>query len=266
MSTTDQNISIPTAGQSDWDTDLNANFTIMSRGFHALMVAGDDINTGNIVTVTSDGFARLFDPQSFDNQPQAFAYKAVNSGEEDTFLLRGIVRSLSVLSPAVPGERMFGAADGTGFAVGSYSASNRPIGTAIQEDGLYFSPGDEYLPETLVRSAIATDIIRGPANLVNFDLDGGRGGFVRQLITIGASADLVEIALYANSARSELLFQTVSGGISVVGSFIDQAGFPFYNSEVSTINGLIYGTLELKSLAAVASDTIGLSVVFERNR
>lgn len=266
MSTPDQNISLPTAGQSDWDTDLNANMTIMARGYHALLQAGDDVSTGAIVTVTSDGFARLYDPQSFDNQPHAFAYKAVNSGEEDTFLLRGIVRSLGITSPAVPGERMFGAADGTGFAVGSYSGANRPIGTGIQEDGLYFSPGDEFFPETLVRSAIATDIIRGPANLVNFTLDGGRGGFVRQFITIGDSADLVELALYANSARTEALFLTTSGGVSVVGSFIDQAGFPFYNSEVSTINGLIYGTVQLMSLSNVASDTIGLSVVFERYR
>lgn len=263
MSTEDQNFSIPTAGQSDWDTDLNSNFTILGRGYHVLGSAGEDINTGQIVTVGSDGFFRLFDPNSYSNQPHAFAYKAVSSGEQDTFLLRGMVRSLGVLTPAVPGFTIFGDAANPGTIATSYSGANRPVGFGTQEDGLFFDPGRQILPETLVRT-VEIDAVTGSSHLFSFDP--GLAGFNRQLIMIGDSADLVTVQLWTNSSRDSRLYETVSGGVSVVGSFLDQAGFPFWNTDASTISGLIYGTLEVMSDADVGSDTIFVIGVFERFR
>lgn len=263
MSTLDQNLTTPSQGQADWDSDLNGNFTIIARGFHKLYQAGTSINTGTIVTVSSDGFARPYDPNSLSNRPHAFAYKAVSSGEQDTFLLHGIVRSLDVLTPAIPGQPIFGAGAGDGTIASSYSGADRPAGYGVEEDGIYFKPGEALFPETITQS---TQIAAVTGSLHYFTMDGGRGGFVRQIVMAGSSADLVELQFHANSARSTLLFETLSGGVSVVGSFIDQAGLPFWNTDVSTINGLVYGTLQVLSAAAVGSDTVDISVVFERFR
>lgn len=263
MSTVDQNFTLPSQGQADWDSDLNGDFTILARGFHRLATAGVAINTGQIVSVTSDGYARLYDPNSLDSRPQLFAYKAVASGEQTTFLLRGIVRSLDVLTPAIIGEPVFGSAASPGTIASSYSGADRPCGLGVYEDGIYFDPGKAFLPEVLTRS-VSINAVTGSSHF--FTMDAGRGGSVRQLVAIGASADLVSITLWTNSARSTKLYETFSGGISVVGSYIDQAGFPYWNTDASTINGLIYGTLSIVSAAAVGSDTIGLSCMFERFR
>ena len=263
MSTTDQNFTTPSAGQADWDTDLNANFTIVARGFHKLLTAGTAINTGTIVDVLSSGFALPYDPNSLASRPRAFAYKAVASGEQDTFLLRGLVRSLGITSAAVPGLPFFGAAGGTGYVVSSYSGADRPAGIGVEEDGIYFAPGEALFPETITRSVQVT-AVTGSTHY--FTMDGGRGGFVRRINCTGASADLTEVKLHANSARSDLLYETVSGGVSVVGSFIDQAGLPYYNSDTSTLSGLIYGSVQVLSASAVGSDTIDVSLIFERFR
>ncbi len=261
MSTEDQNFSLPSAGQSDWDTDLNGNFTIIGRGYHVLGQAGSDVATGVAVTVDSGGFFRPFDPNSTAILPHGFAYKAVDSGEQDTFLLSGIVRSIAINSPVVPGEAVFASANGSGYLVGSYSGASRPLGFGTEEDGLFFSPGREIFPETLTRS-VSVAAVTGSLHL--FTMDGGRGGFMRQLIMEGASGDLVELQLWSNSARTAALYETFSGGVTTIGSFLDQAGFPYFNTDASTINGLIYGTLQVMSAASVGSDTVGVQCVFER--
>jgi len=263
MSTTDQNFTLPSAGQADWDSDLNGNFTIVARGFHKLLTAGHNVVTGTIVTVRSDGYAFMLDPNSLYNKPHAFAYKAVNSGEQDTFLLMGLVRSVGVLSGAIPGQPFFSSAVSAGYVAASYSGADRPAGIGVEEDGIYFSPGAALFPETITQSSQVT-AVTGSTHY--FTMDGGRGGFFRRLNCTGASADLVEVKFHANSARSDLLYQTVSGGVSVVGSFIDQAGLPYYNSDTSTLSGLIYGSVQVLSASAVGSDTIDVSVIFERFR
>ena len=263
MSTVDQNFSTPSAGSSDWDSDLNGNFTIIARGYHKLATIGTDVITGDILTVSSDGYWRPMNPNSSSNRPHAIAYKSISSGEQDTVLLRGLVRSLGIASPAVPGEAMFVSPTTPGVLVGSYSGADKAVGYAVEEDGIYFDPGYNIFPETLTRSA-SVDAVTGSSHLISFD--GGRGGYIRQIIMIGASADLVTLQLWTNSARDSRLFETVSGGVSVVGSYLDQAGLPYWNTDATTINGLIYGTLQVMSDAAVGSDTIGMSIVFERFR
>lgn len=263
MTTTDQNFTLPTAGQADWDSDLNANFTIIGRGYHVLLSAGTDVDTGQVCWINSGSFVFPFDPNSADIKPQLYAYKAVTSGSQDTFLLQGMVYSLGINTPAVPGEDVFVSQLGSGYIVGSFSGADRPVGFGTHEGGLYFSPGRQLFPEFITRS-VEINLVTGSSHL--FTLDGGKGGFVRHLTAIGASADLVEIQLWTNSARTDPIYETISGGVNVVGSFRDQAGFPYWNTDASTISGNIYGTMQVLSAAAVGSDTIGMSVGFERFR
>jgi len=263
MSTADQNFTLPSAGQADWDSDLNGNFTIIARGYHTLGTAGEDISTGQIVTVGSDDLFRIYDPNSTANQPFALSYKAINSGEQDTFLLRGMVRSLGVFTPAIPGHVLFGSAATPGTVATSYSGANRPIGFATYEDAVFFDPGRQIFPEVIVRTE-TINAVTGSSHLFSFD--GGLSGYVRQVIMIGNSADLVTLQLWSNSSRNGPLYEVISGGVTTVGSYLDQAGLPFFNTDASTINGLMYGTLEVMSAAAVGSDTVNVSVVFERFR
>lgn len=236
---------------------------IIARGFSVLATAGADINTGQIASINSDGFALPYDPNSLDSKPHIFAYKAVSSGEQDTFLLRGIVRSLDVLTPAIIGAEVFGDAATPGNIASSYSGADRNVGFGIYEDGIYFDPGKQIFPELITRS-VSIDAVTGSSHL--FTMDGGRGGFIRQVIMEGNSADRVELQLWSNSSRAGQIFETVSGGVSAVGSFLDQAGLPYFNTDVGTLNGITYGTLQVLSAAAVGSDTVGVQVVFERFR
>lgn len=263
MTTQDQNFSLPTAGQSDWDSALNGNFTIIARGYHVLGTAGLDIETGYIVTVGSDGFYRPYDPNSLDNRPHAYSYKGINSGEQDTFLLRGMVRSLDINTlGAIPGHMVFGSLTTPGMIVASYSGADRPAGVGTYEDGFFFDPGRQLFPEVVTDSANIS-AVNGSLHL--FVMDGGRGGFIRQVIMTGDSSDLTELQLWSNSARTAPLYETISGGVNVVGSFLDQGGLPFFNTDASTVSGKIYGTLQVMSLS-VESDTVGIQVVFERFR
>lgn len=261
MSDIDQGFSLPVSGQADWDTDLNANFNIVARGYHVLGTAGTDINTGVAVTISSDGFFRPFNANSTSNRPHAYAYKAVSSGEQDKFLLRGMVRSLGVNTPVVPGLLVFGSPNSPGYAVSSYSGASQPLGIAVAEDTFFFAPGREIFPETLVRSASIAAIVDS-SHL--FTMDGGRGGFIRQVIMESSSSDLTQLFLWSNSARTGALYETFSGGVSCVGSFLDQAGLPYWNTDASTISGLVYGTLKMSSGSQVTTDTIGVQIVFER--
>lgn len=263
--TYDNNLSLPSAGQADWDTDLNANFTLLERGFTIRAMAGAVVATGAVVSQNSAGFMLAHNPVSFDLFiPQYFAYRRVNSGEEAYFLRSGIVRSLDILSPSVPGQPMFASA--SGFAVGSYSGAAFPIGVGIGDRAVYFDPGRFFqFTEKLTRTTTVT-VSTGTAQ--NFSLDIGKRGWIRQLMLQGASADLMRVRLWSNSTRaaSELLYETKSGGISVVGSFIDQAGFPYENTITSSISGLVFGQLDVQTGCVVNTDTIGVTLVAERHR
>jgi spore coat protein U-like protein len=83
---------------------------------------------------------------------------------------------------------------------------------------------------------------------------------------IGNSADHVELKFYSD-ARAALLYATVSGGVTTVGSFQDRAGWPFENTDASsTLGDLVYGTVKVLSSAAVGSDTISIQQTWDRHR
>ena len=127
-----------------------------------------------------------------------------------------------------------------------------------------FDPnGVSQFPELLVE-VNSVNAVTGSLHL--FEMDFGNAGWNRKVNMLGSSADLVELIFYANSAKTDLLFQTVSGGVTVVNSHLDQAGWPYFNTDASTISGKIYGTLEVTSAAGVGSDGIGVTLTMERYR
>jgi spore coat protein U-like protein len=192
------------------------------------------------------------------------AYTAAASGDSITALAWGIVRSLGINSPAVPGKTLFVSALTPGLIVTSYAAANRPIGVGLAGYGVLFNPNaNDRLPEQLT-SSIAIAAVTGSLHL--FSASAGRFGWNRQTVMIGNSANLVELKWYSDSARTKLLYATISGGVSVVGSFQDRAGWPWENTDASTLGDLVYGSLKVMSAAAVGSDTISVQQIWDRHR
>lgn len=263
MATDQQGLSQPSNGAADWDTDLNGNFGIIERGYRGKFVFGTNVVTGQVLWVNSGRFAFPFNPASEDALPHAFAYKSVASGEEDFALLSGIVRSLDVLSACVPGLTMYSNFSGT--LVTSYSAASRPVGIGMYQDGFYFDPARVALPE-LIASSISISAIVNSTHLFSIDL--GKRGIVRRLEVKGDSADLCIIKFHSGSARvaSELLYEVKSGGVVVQTHFIDQAMFPYRNTEASTLSGLMFGTIQCPSGTNVTTDTIVMRIFAERFR
>lgn len=259
----DQGFTTPTAGQADWDSSLNGDFSILERGYHVTEQAGMAINTGDVLWLNSGGFFFKFDPNSADIWPHAMAYTAAASGDSFRALGWGIVRSLDVHSAAVPGQPLFVSAATPGAVVGSYSGANRPIGIGLSGSGVMFRPTPSRLPERLTFTNTINAIV---GSLHTFTMDAGLWGINRTTKMIGSSADLVELKFYSDSAYNSPLYSTISGGVSVVGSFYDRALWPYENTDASTLSGLVYGTLSILSGAAVTSDTIGVQGIFERQR
>jgi hypothetical protein len=264
MATDQNNFEQPSAGAADWDSSLNGNFGILESGFRAKGQAGEDINTGDILTVGSDGFSLRFDPNSEDIKPHLLSLTALSSGDEANFVAFGSVRSLGVWGGVIPGHEVFVSVLTPGMPVSSYSGANRGVGFAHYEDGFVFQPGASHFPE-IIEDVTSIDTVNGSLHL--FQMDFGRAGWNRRVHMVGDSGDLTELKLYANSSRNDagLLFSTISGGVTVIGSHLDQAGFPYFNTDPSTYSGLIYGSIKTMS-ASVASDSIGITITMERFR
>jgi hypothetical protein len=264
--TNDNQFELQSAGQADWDGGLNANFSIAERGYHGIFRAGADVRTGHVVWINSGGYAFHFDPRSEDIRPHGFSYNAVSSGDNISLLLTGIVRSLGICSPAVPGLDLFVSAVTPGLVVTSYSAASRRIGIGAGGWGVYFNPwGQRNVEETLTR-VFSINAVVGSDHL--FSLDVGKRGWVREVKMISNSVDLASLKFHSGSTRagSERLYETLSGGLTTVGSFLDRAGWPYENTEANTLSGLIFGTVRIMSGAAVTSNDIQIRLVVDRWR
>ena len=263
--TNDNQLEIQAAGQADWDSGLNANFSILERGYHGVFQAGTSINTGYVCWINSAGYVFPFNPNSEDARPHGLAYTAASSGANISLVLAGIVRSLGVFSPAVPGLDVFVSPVTPGLILSSYSAASRRVGIGVAETGIYFNPGGFPIQETLTR-VFSINAVVGSDHL--FSLDVGKRGWVREAKMISNSANLVSLKFHSGSTRagSERLFETVSGGVTTVGSFLDRAGWPFENTETSTLSGLMFGTVRIMSGAAVTSNDLQIRLVVDRWR
>jgi len=248
----DNKLELQTSGQADWDSGLNANFTLLERGYHVSGIAGTNVSTGMALWISSGNFFVPFDPASLDIRASAYAFTAHNSGETMQALMTGIVRSLGINSPAVPGQDMF--VSPAGYLVGSYSAASRRVGIGVGGWGVYFNPFMEDTAREQITRVVTVDAVVGSQHL--FELDAGKYGWVREVNAIGSS--LVTIAFHSGSARvgSERLYETVSGGLATI---LDRAGWPYENTEVGTLSGLIFGTITVSS-----DSTVSLKMIFDR--
>lgn len=224
------------------------------------------INSGYVVWIDpAANTAKHFDPNSEAYEPAAFALTgAAGVGSLFQAVLAGYVSGYKITSAAPLGKHAFISALTPGLIVGSYGGANRPVGRVVNSLGLNFDPSArQALPERLT-SSFAIAAVTGSLHV--FSASGGRWGWNRQTVIIGNSANLVELKWYADSGHTTLLYATVSGGVTSVGSFQDRAGWPYENTDASTLGDLVYGTLKVMSAAAVGSDTISVQMSWDRHR
>lgn len=261
--TSNQNLENQVSGQADWDTGLNSNFSILDRGFHGRFTAGAAISTGSILWAASGGALFPYNPRSLGlRQPLALAYKAVNSGESDFFLLRGIVTSVGIWSGnVIPGEPVYASPSTAGFAVKSYVAAAYPAGYALRNDAIYFAPGIDQLPEKITQVQSLGPFAIGSTHHITMNV--GHRGFIRK-VEIVTSFNLWTAKFYSGSAATtaELLFESQSGGVSST-YLLDGAGFPYENTDTAS-PGMLFGKITVNS--GVGSAYFNLSLTAERLR
>lgn len=266
----DEQLESQIAGTADWDSGLNANFAIQERGNHVTIQAGMVINTGYVCWVNSGAFAFHYDPNSDDIHPHGFAWTGASSGDDVHLVVRGTIRSLDICSTVVAGVDAYVDGASPGLVVNSYSGSWPAIGWGTGAGQLYFDP---HLARPADRITQTFSIEFALESLHMFTMDMGRYGWIRETTMKTDSGDLMRLWFYSNSNRAagDLLFQTLSGGVDTTsagdfGGFYDRAGWPFENTDASTINGLIYGTVEVHSLGSVNSTDLSVTLVGERRQ
>jgi hypothetical protein len=132
----DNPFDIPTSGQADWDSGLSQDFLAIERGYHITERAGQAISSGQVLTLNSGGFFFPYNPASASIAPHAYSYTAAASGDSLTALAWGIVRSLDINSPAVPGKLAYATASGFLHT----TALGLPVGVFTSGRGVLFNP------------------------------------------------------------------------------------------------------------------------------
>jgi hypothetical protein len=250
----DNPFDIPASGQADWDSGLQQDFYAIERGYHVTERAGQAVSSGQVLWLNSGGFFFPYNPNSAATQPHAYAFTAAASGDSLTALGWGIVRSLAINSPVVPGQPAF--CNASGFL--SAATLGLAVGYGLSGRGILFNPQKpspptaSYTP-TYFPTSLAINAVVGSLHTFTFSL-GNRIGDNRRVRLNGSSAAHVELKLYGDAGMTGagLQYSTISGGVSAVNSFNDRAGWPF-----DCDSGTIYGTLMILS-GDVSSDTISV--------
>jgi hypothetical protein len=261
--TYNNNLENQVAGQADWDTSLNSNFTILDRGFHIKAAAGTAISTGAILWAASGGALFPYNSRSLSlRTPVAMAYKAVASGETDYFLSRGVVSSCGIWSGnIIPGEPVYASPSTAGFAVKSFTAAAYPAGIALRNESILFAPGMINIQEKITQVQSLGPLAIGSTHHATINI--GHRGFVRKLEAV-TSYNLWTLKFYSGSAavNSELLFESQSGGVTST-YLLDAAGFPYENTDTAS-PGLVFAKITVNS--GVGSAYFNVTVTGERFR
>lgn len=273
--TNDLDLEIQSSGQADWDTGLNANFSILETGLTFKSLAGGAINSGDIVAMTSSSYIVKYDPRSADVGPPAgWCRQSASSGANVFVTHLGIARSLGVGS-LVTGQPVYASnnASSLGLYVASYETCQHPVGLALNRNAMLIRPRPfDHQSFTLTNTFLALGI--GTGSAANFTLAvGNRGMLTRLEVVVGSHASInYKIQLWSGSSRvsSELLYETLTTSKTVSASadvasnyYLDGAGFPYKVTE--TASGFhIYGRLTIQSGHNTNSQYFGVTVETQR--
>lgn len=265
----EQGFTKPNRNAASWDSDLNANFTLIERGFVFPGVCGPvAINTGQWVTHNASGFVVPYDAKSVGMRPRGFAYQVTSPGNTGYFVRRGGVNSFSPYSGQLDlGAAFYPSVSSIGWVTSClYNAGMHRLGFTGRQ-GEYVFDAEPQKPTRV------TDIRCGFANTtLTFSfafLYAGNKGIVEFFRIRSNSANNYSVRLFSNSGRTDVIYQSVvrSGQIAInTVDFQDNAMFPYYSTDTNSVFS-IYGQIDVLSTAAttIDSDAFRIDATFLRD-
>lgn len=273
----DQGFTKPNRNAASWDSDINANFTLLERGYVVPFVVGSQsVNTGTLVNIVSAGV----------NSYGVGNYHAPNGTG-----LVGLLPDLLCLQAGSPGNLVYGLSHGAINNFGPYSGqlskgtffttsvltpgwvSNcfdlggmLTLGRVISDDIIFFNPNATTQRQfSRIVSGMA-HAASGELSTFSFHLNNlGTYGFGAYLRVLSNSCDNYRITIYANSERSTIIYDTAinSGNLGVrTRDMIDASLFVYSltGTDVTSLWGSLHGRLEVLSSAATAINSQNFSV------
>lgn len=265
----DQGFSFPSQNAADWDTDLNANFVLLQRGYVVPRIVGATaINTGFLVTLNSSGLAVAYDGRSFGlGEPFGIATQVGSPGNEADFVVWGAVSSVVTWSGQITlGAPVYASPYTPGLVVGPYTGAMVEAGRALHVNGVMFRPR---MRETQVYTTVNCGFAF-PTTTFSFAVDVGRRGIVRDLRVQAASVNNFQVTFYANSGRTDIAYQTriTSGQIAVNTIFLRDAALWPYEATDTASPFTIYGAVDVisSSVLTVVSGAFSVRAAWSQER
>lgn len=265
-----QGFAKPSQNASDWDTDLNANFTLLERGYVVPRVVGlTTINTGQVVHLNASAQLVPYDANSFDlGPPFGIATQQTSPGNTANPIVWGSVSSNAGWNfGAALGQPLYVAIGSPGLLVTSFAGAMVQAGFAVGSRDMVFRPNIRP-PER--RTFVGCGFLAGPTGTFSFALTAGRRGIVRDLTIQTVSVNNFSVTFWANSAQTEILYQTriTSGQIAVNTVRLRDAALWPYEATDTASPLTIYGRIDVTSSAVLTNNSgaVSVSLVLEQLR
>jgi len=271
----DQGFTKPNRNAAGWDSDVNANFTIIERGYLIPRACGPAaISSGQLVTFNASGFAAVYDPFTALGPPDAVAINAASPGNTAYFLGWGAISSFSPWSGQMAmGQqaRIVPSIRTPGWVTSCLDFGTMfDLGRVIDQGTYTFNPGAAPARfGTLTVSGIS-HCASTNFGVFSFTMQVGANGFNTRLRVATLSCDNYRVAFFADSAKLNAIYDTaiLSGNLSVRTITMIDAALWSYSLDYSSSDmfGRIYGTIEVLSSAATAINCGAFSVQFDYTR
>lgn len=271
----DQGFTKPNRNAAGWDSDVNANFTIIERGYLFARACGPAaIASGQLVTFNASGFAAVYDPFAALGPPDALAFNAASPGNTAYFLAWGAVSSFAPWSGQLPmtqGGRIAPSIRTPGWVTSCLDYGTMfDVGRVIDQGTYIFKPGARPAQFGSVVASGISHCASTNFGVFSFTMQVGANGFNTRLRVATLSCDNYRVAFFADSAKLNAIYDTTinSGNLSVRTIDMIDAALWAYSLDYSSSDmfGRIYGTIEVLSSAATAINCGAFSVEFQFTR
>ena len=273
-----QGFTKPNRNASSWDSDINANFTQLEKGYFvpAVCAANTAVFTGQLVTFNASGLAQAYNPIGNSLfRPSGIALETTSPGNTGYFLVRGALQQFTPWSGQLARQgntaRFFASIRTPGWVTTSANESANIVIGHVLADGTYSISMRETPPSVSGQTSSGqAHAASGALGVFSFSMFVGAYGLNHVLRVKATSCDNFRATFYADSARTSIIYDTtvLSGNIGVrTYDMIDAAMWPFsLNISSSVLAGIIHGAVQVLSSAVTAINSDSFSCYFEHAR
>lgn len=268
-----QGFTLPNRNASGWDSDLNANFGLLERGFVMPFVVGTAaVNTGTLIQAASFstgtlGIANIYQFPA-GNPPDALALQAGSPGNVVYGLVQGALTDFAAYSGQLLHGSVYGASVVTpGWVTSSFDqAPQWLLGRCLQNGVFTFNPTPRAATPYSRTESGMSHCASGTLGVFSFAMMVGTLGMNTLVRVRSNSCDNYRLTFYANSGRSTIIYDTVinSGNLGVRTIDMQDAATWVYSLGVTPypLYGIIHGALQVLSSAATAINSQNFQVTF----